>query len=334
MVTIQDVARKAGVAPITVSRVVNNSGYVAHAVRVRVETAVAELGYVPNAVARSLRSRRSNTLALVLTDITNPFFTTVARGVEDAANQAGVMVILCNTDEQEDKEQAYLQLLLQKRVDGVLLVPTSHTADSVRVIRQYGTAVVVLDRRVQDVDVDVVRCDSEQGAYALGCLLLSLGHRQFAVLAGPPGISTSEDRIQGFRRALREVGAQGYCQVYHGEFTQASGTAMTHAAMAIEARPTAIFAANNFLTIGALAALHEAAIRVPEEVALVGFDDLPAPLVTFPFLTVVAQPAYEMGKTAVELLLRRLKEGTESEYREIILDSELMIRASSGGQRS
>ena len=165
--TIQDVARLAGVAPITVSRVINRSGYISQETRERVETAIAELDYVPNTLARSLRSRRTLTLALVLTDITNPFFTSVARGVEDTASDAGFTVIFCNTDENEAEEQKYLQVLLQKKVDGMLLVPARSTAKSVEYIQKQNTPVVVLDRRIPQAKSDSVRCDSELGAYQL-----------------------------------------------------------------------------------------------------------------------------------------------------------------------
>src|SRR5512143_3389514 len=161
MATIHDVAHRAGVSPITVSRVINHSGYASRETRVRVEAAVAELGYVPNRLARSLRSKRTHTLALVLTDITNPFFTTVARGVEDTASDAGFTVVFCNTDESETEEQKYLQVLLQQQVDGILLVPARSTPESVMMIQKQGTAVVVLDRKMpSDTEVDVVRCES------------------------------------------------------------------------------------------------------------------------------------------------------------------------------
>ncbi len=333
MPTIQDVAKRAGVAPITVSRVVNNSGYVADELRARVEAAVAELGYVPNRLARSLRSRRSETLALVLTDITNPFFTTVARGVEDAASEAGYMVIVCNSDERADKEQTYLQLLLQQRVDGILLVPARGAAESVRFARQQHTPVVVLDRRADDVPADVVRCDSEHGAWLLGRHLLDLGHGRFAVLAGPAGVATSDDRVSGFQRALGESGADTVCTVYHGELTQASGAALVQQALASAPAPTAVLAANNFITIGALRGLRAAGCEVPADITLVGFDDLPEALVTFPFLTVVAQPAYDMGRRAVELLLARLR-GPATDYQEIVLPTWLEVRSSSAAPRA
>jgi LacI family transcriptional regulator len=202
---------------------------------------------------------------------------------------------------------------------------------SVERIRQQKVPVVVLDRRVPDAQADVVRCDSEGGACELGRLLHSLGHRRIAILSGPSGISTADDRVAGFRRALAAAGAPEGCRVYHGEFTQESGAAMTRQALAECPRPTALFATNNFIAIGALRALRDAGLRVPEDVALVGFDDLPAGLVTFPFLTVAAQPAYEMGRKAVAVLLERLAGDVPEELREIVLPTELVVRRSSGG---
>lgn len=329
-VTIHDVARRAGVAPITVSRVVNNSGYVSGEVRKRVEAAVAGLAYVPNALASSLRSRRTNTLALVLTDIGNPFFTTVARGVEDAAGDAGLMVIVCNTGESEEKEQKYLRMLVEKRVDGILLIPACDRRNSIRFLAKHETPVVVLDRRVPGARVDAVRCDSEGGAYQLGRLLVSLGHRGVAILTGPENVSISRERGDACRRAFAEAGFAPGAQVYYGEFTQASGYEMTGKALQAAPRPSALFAANNFIALGALSALRDAGIRVPEEIAVVGFDDLPAALVPFPFLTVAAQPAYEMGRKGVEVLLGRLHERPPRRFREIVLPTGLIIRQSSG----
>lgn len=334
MTTIHDVAKRAGVAPITVSRVINNSGYVGQDVRRRVQQAVADLGYVPNTLARSLRSRRTHTLALVLTDITNPFFTTVARGAEDAASDAGYLLLLCNTDEREDEEQRYLRMIVQKRVDGVLLVPAMAGGETLQVVHQHEVPVVVLDRRASDPNVDVVRCDSEGGAYQLGKLLVSLGHRVFATLVGPAGVSTADDRVAGFQRALDEGGVHASSRVYRGGLTIASGRQMTLQAIAAPERPTALFAANNFLAIGALNALREAGVRVPEDIALVGFDDLPPALVTFPFLTVAAQPAHEMGRRAVRLLLDRLAGCAPAERQEIVLPTEIIVRGSSGGPRT
>lgn len=331
MATIRDVAKQAGVAPITVSRVINNSGYVNEQTRARVEAAIADLGYVPNVLARSLRSRRTNTLGLILTDISNPFWTTVARGVEDAASDAGFNVILCNTDESEAEQDKYLHVLIQKQVDGVLLVPARSAVEPIKFIQSQNTSVVVLDRRIPNSQADAVRCDSEGGAYQLTRLLLSLGHRRIAMLSGPRGVSTAEDRVTGFQRALAEAGVDvDAAPVYYGKFSLESGYDMTLQALARTPRPSALFAGNNFIAIGALRALRDAALRVPEDLALVGFDDLPADLVVDPFLTVAAQPAYEMGRQATELLLARLSEEAPAAYQEIVLPTEIVVRKSSG----
>lgn len=334
MPTIRDVARLAGVAPITVSRVINNSGYISEETQVRVRAAIAQLGYVPNTLARSLRSRQTSMLALVLTDITNPFWTTVARGVEDAASDAGFTLILCNTDESEEEQDRYLHVLLQKQVDGILLVPAHNRPDPVQFIRQQNVPVVVLDRRLSGVETDMVRCDSVGGAKDLTRLLVSLGHCQIAALVGPRGVSTAEDRAAGYQRGLQEAGlACTSEQVVYGEFTIESGFAMTELALALSPRPTALLAGNNFIAIGALKALRSAGLRVPEDIAVVGFDDLPATMVVEPFLTVAAQPAYEMGKRATELLLARLSNRAPEDFQEIILPTELIVRRSSGTHR-
>ena len=331
MPTIQDVAKLAGVAPITASRVISHSGYSSRDVRERVLKAVEELGYVPNTLARSLRSRKTETLALILTDITNPFFTTIARGVEDAASDAGYTVIFCNTDESEEEERKYLNVMLQKRVDGILLVPAGGGLKSLQMARDQHTPVVVIDRRAGGENVDVVRCDSEGGASDLARLLISLGHQRIVMLTGPEGVSTADDRAAGYRLAMDEAGLES--QILTGSFTQASGGEMTRQALSAQPQPSALIAANNFIAIGALIALREMGLRVPEDVALVGFDDLPAGLVTFPFLTVAAQPAYEMGCRATRRLIERLKGIGDDEGREIVLPTEIILRASSGGKK-
>jgi LacI family transcriptional regulator len=336
MATIHDVAKRAGVAPITVSRVLNHSGYASQDTRERVEAAAAELEYVPNRLARSLRSKRTNTLALVLTDITNPFFTTVARGVEDTASDAGFTVVFCNTDESETEEQKYLQVLLQQQVDGILLVPARSTPESVEMIQKQGTPVVVLDRKMPpNTKVDVVRCENVEGANQLVKLLIGLGHRQIAVVSGPKIVSTAEDRVVGYCQAMTEAGLTSNADhIYYGAFTQDSGYAMTKQVLALQPRPTAIFAANNLIGIGVLKALQDVGLRVPEDVAMVSYDDLPANLVTFPFFTVAVQPAYEMAKKATQLLLARLAGAAPAQCQEVVLPTEIIIRQSSGQARS
>jgi LacI family transcriptional regulator len=333
MPTIQDVARRAGVAPITVSRVVNNSGYASEATRQRVEAAIEELGYVPNTLARGLRSKRTNTLALVMTDITNPFFTMIARGVEDAASAAGFTVIFCNTDESEEEEEKYTHILAQKQVDGVLLIPARSNPDSVEFLQSKKIPVVLLDRSVPNVRTDIVRCDSKGGAYQLVKRLIELGHQYISIITGPQGVSTSDDRIAGFIQALSEAGLADHRRIYAGSFTQASGYELTTQTITDDPPPTAIFGANNFISIGVLKALRDYGLKVPEDISVVSFDDLPAAMIVNPFLTVAAQPAYEMGKMATDLLLTRLSGESSGEFQEIILPTEIIERQSSGPPR-
>jgi LacI family transcriptional regulator len=331
MSTISDVAKRAGVSTMTVSRVINHSGYISQDTMERVEKAIAELGFVPNALARSLRFKQTKTIALVLTDITNPFFTTVARGVEDATSENGFSVMFCNTDESEAEEAENLNTLLQKQVDGVLLVPAGSSNESVTYLQERSIPVVVLDRRVPNVIVDTVRCDSVPGAYEVTQHLIELGHRRIGLLSGPMKISTSEDRVTGYMQAMRASGLEIHPQwVHYGLFTQNSGFQLAQALLGLDPRPTAIVAGNNFIAIGAYAALRQAGLRIPDDISLVTFDDLHERLLLEPFLTTVDQPAYEMGYEATRLLLAYLGGEPPAEPKEIILPTRLIIRSSSG----
>lgn len=330
MATVRDVASRAGVSPITVSRVINNTGYISRATRDKVEAAIAELGYVPNGLARSLRSKRSHTLAFVTTDITNPFFTSMARGIEDAASAAGYTVLFCNTDENAEKEDRYVQLLLQKQTDGVLLVPAKSSPRSVELLHDQDTPVVVLDRAIGSLKADVVRCDSVQGAFDLIRVLLERGHQRIAALGGPIGISTADDRIAGYERAMHAAGFSTQGLVFRGQFTEPSGFEMATAALNLTPRPTALFATNNFVAVGASRALEALGLAVPTDLSLVAFDDVPPVLAQYAFLSVVAQPAYQMGQEAVALLLARLGSDEPEPYREVILPTTLIVRGSVG----
>lgn len=330
MPNLLDVARHAGVSPMTVSRVVNGSGPVSPALRARVEQALVETGYMPNTIARNLRARRTDTIALLLPDMTNPFFTTLAQGVETAAREAGISLLLANSDEREDEERRLVPMLLQRQVDGLLVVPAGTGEETVRACRDRGVPLVLVDRRPGTEGVDVVRADSEGGSFELGRLLVGLGHRHMTVLSGPETVPTAVDRVAGFTRAVVDEAGLPAPSVLHGAFSIESGHDMTLAAMAQLPRPTALFAANNFIAIGVQHALAELGLEVPEDVAVVGFDDLPQAMVTFPFLTVVAQPAMEMGRRAVAVLLER-QANPSGPAQDVVLPTELIVRRSSGG---
>jgi LacI family transcriptional regulator len=334
MPNLLDIAKRAGVAPITVSRVINNSGYVSQSTRERVEAAVKELGYVPNTIARGLRSKRTHTLALIVTDITNPYFTSMARGVEDIAGASNYTVIYCNTDESETKEEKYANMLAQRQVDGVLLVPSCGNAKTIKFFEANDINVVLLDRRISGVRSDIVCSDSENGANRLVKLLIGLGHKQIAIIAGPKDVSTSADRVLGYQHALADAGLAENELIYYGAFNEQSGYELCNQALRQPSRPTAILGANNFIAIGIMKALHDLKLDIPGDISVVGFDDLPESMFMKPFLTVARQRAYEMGQLATELLLKRISGVLPQEHRELILPIEIIVRESSGPNRA
>ena len=331
MTNIRDVAKLAGVAPITVSRVVNGADSVTAATRQRVQHAIDQLHYVPNTLARSLRSHQSHTIALIVSDITNPFWTTIARGVEDTAAENDLRTILCNTDENPDKEALYLGMLVERRVDGVIIAPTTREKKRLALLKQLQVPCVLIDRRVEGFKADRVYGDSRTGARLLIDHLIALGHRHIALINGPGSISSAQDRAAGYRESLLQHGlAVEESLIFQGEFKHSSGYRLTQQALAARPRPTAIFAANNFIAMGVLQALQEADVSVPGEMAVVCIDDVPYFSLVDPFLTVAVQPAYEMGEAAARLLSERLAAGRADKSREVILALQLIIRRSCG----
>lgn len=333
MTTISDVAKRAGVSPVTVSRVINRVGNVNAATQQRVEQAIAELGYVPSGVAQSLRSKRTRSLALIVPDIQNAFWTTVARGVEDAAQSRGYSVFLCNTDENPAKQQRYLDVVISQRVDGVIIAPYGSQADDLARLRDRNVPTVVIDRHIEGWEVDSVSGDSLSGARALVSHLIGLGHRRIAMLAGPASTATATDRVAGYRIALAEAGIpEDPRLIWYGEYKALSGERMMAQALDAGGNPTAVFAANNAIAMGVIDELERRGLRIPHDIALVSFDDLPNTSRLFPFLTVAVQPAYEIGANAAQLLLSRLDADVPLQPRHVVLPTRLIIRYSCGSK--
>jgi LacI family transcriptional regulator len=332
MSAIHEVAKLAGVAPITVSRVVNNSGYVSEDTRRRVEAAIQELNYIPNSLGPSLRSKQTKTLALVLPHITGHFFGAIARGAEDAAYRLGYHVIMGNTDESEPKLEEYLLFLAKKQVDGFIIVPTSQHIP--RFFLKHKIPFVTLDRKAMEAEVDSVRADSVGGSFQLTKHLLELGHRNIAVITGEQDHSTAYERVAGAIQAFKEAGLSGQPQIYWSNYSRAAAYECTNQALALVPRPTAIFAASDGLLIGTILALRDANLHVPDDMSVVGFDDVPYSPLVDPFFTVAIQPTYEMGQRAIELLVARLTNDRPEGYQEVVLPMEIIVRKSSGAPKS
>ncbi|EEG07369.1 LacI family DNA-binding transcriptional regulator [Pseudogulbenkiania ferrooxidans] len=319
---IKDVAAAAGVSVATVSRALG-SGPVSAALRQRVEEAAKQLGYRPNLSARRLRSQHTQTVGLIVSDIRNPFFTAVSRAVEDAAYQAGMRVILCNTDENPDKEAMYLRLMEEERVSGVIFSPTRDTARRLRP-DAYDFPVVMIDRAGPAGQADAVVLDNRLAARQLVEHLVAQGYRHIGGLFGNTS-STGAERHAGFEAALAAHGLAG-----EGRFiapTAEAAEAVVTQWLAEEQRPDALIASNGLLLLGALRALQRAGLSSPHDLALAGFDNEVWTGLVGNGLTVIEQPVYEIGRTAMEMLLSRLDDPGLS-IRSVVLAGRLLVRGS------
>jgi DNA-binding LacI/PurR family transcriptional regulator len=327
---MKEVARRAGVSTATVSRVISGTTVVSRELRERVQAAIDELDYRPSRVARSLRTHRAKILGVIVSDIRNPYFTAVVRGIEDVANANAHSLLLCNSDEDAAKEELYIQVLLAERVAGVIISPTDEDSTTCRALVESRIPVVAVDRRLRRVDADMVIVDNVKGASQAVSHLARLGHRRIASIGGPTHISTGRERLEGYKKALVDHGiAVDESLIKIGDFKQDSGYRLAHELLSLENPPGAVFVANNLMTLGALCAIHERGLNIPRDVAIVGFDDMPWATSLAPPLTAVAQPTYELGSTAADLLLQRIAD-RERPLVEMTLEPNLVVRASCG----
>ena len=309
MASLQEVAQRAKVSIATVSRVLNKSDKVVPETRAIVEQALRELGYRPSRVARRLRMKdgRAHLVGLIIPDIQNPFYAEIARGVEDAAYAAEYALLLCNSDENPEKERFYLDVMRSESVDGIVLPPFDETDAAVIEIAATGMPVVCVDRSMAKLKTDLVEVDNHRGAFEAVSHLLDKGHKHIGLIEGRSQVSTSRERRRGYLDALAERGITVRKELMRaGDFKQESGRLLANELLALRKPPTALFVCNNLMTVGALATIHQRGLRVPQDVAIVGFDDLPWAEALDPPLTVVRQPAYEVGRQAMELLLKRI----------------------------
>lgn len=333
MATIHDVAKKANVSPMTVSRALNKPELISEATLRKVRAAIEELGYIPNKTARSLVSKQSKLLSVIVTNISNPFYTNIVRGAEDKALQLGYQLILNNSDENVEKESDYIDSLIGRGIDGVLIAPIGDDSKkNLRKLIRYNIPFVLVDRHVPEVEADLIFGDNHQSTRLLMDHLFGLGHTKIALINSPLSISNSRERLKSYREALKLNDLPiDERLIFQTSLTDIDTDAVIARllAMSDEARPTAIVAANNFIGVNTIQSLRRKQKRVPDDFAVVCFDD-PEPIPDFnPFLTVAAQPAYSFGFLGMQLLIERIEGLAPREYRKITLSSELLVRKSS-----
>lgn len=326
-VTIRDVAAIADVSPATVSRVLNADEHVKPELRERVLAAVSRLDYRPNSQARSLRTQATRVLGLIISDIQNPFFTSLVRGVEDVAQASGYSVVLANSDEDLGKEQQYLRVAAAEAMAGVILSPASSSRTRIGELVQRGIPVVTLDRRIA-ADVDSVTVDNVAGARRAVEHLIEAGARRIGHIAGPDDVSTSADRLAGYHEALRAAGIEIDPElVVRGDYRVDGGRQAAAQLLELPVRPDALFAANNLMLVGTIQAMSERGLQAPQDLLLAGFDEMSWAGFAPP-LTLVEQPTYEIGRLATEILLRRIGGDTVA-AEHVVLEASLRVRASS-----
>ncbi len=330
--TIYDIAREAGVSIATVSQVINGKGKISEKRRAEIMEIMERLHYQPSAIAAALTGKQTYTLGLLVPDISNPYFAELARAVEDRSRKLGYSVVICSTDNKDERVERYLNLLQQKRVDGMMIGTGIDNADILAPLLQQSIPVALIARQMPTLSVHTVAIDDRLGGALAAQHLLELGHTHLAVLSEPFKVSSSQERIRGFREQLQQAG-----HTLASERIRAS-SADLHAAkqevlqlLSDIERPTGLFCCNDIQAIGALQAAKELGLRVPEDVSIIGFDDTILASVTSPPLTTIAQPIEELGRHAVDILIEELKDHNKQPQQKV-LKPELVVRESTGRQ--
>ena len=335
MANIKDVAIKAGVSITTVSHVINDTRYVSDELRERVFDAMRVLDFHPNTLARSLRSGRTKTIGLIVPDISNLFFAEVARKIEDRGLEHGYSVILCNTDDEGAKEAEYINVLIAKQVDGIIFISAGFDKENLQKPLSNKIPIVIADRDISGVPTDVVLVNNHQGGYLATKYLIGLGHKSIACISGPSQLTPSAQRVEGYREALKEAGlAENGSLEIAGDFRYQGGEAAMAKILGSDKKPDAVFACNDMMALGAMRAINNKGLRVPQDISLVGFDDIPISECVYPSITTIAQPIKLLADVVVDYLVERIgikanrKNKEAPEFRRTILETKLVVRDS------
>ncbi len=330
---MRQIASRARVSVGTVSHVINQTANVREPARRRVLAAIKHLGYQPSLLARGLRRNQTTIIGMIIPDISNPFFPHIVRGVEDVAYQNSFRLMLCNTDNDVQKEQVYFHELHAYRMAGLIVIPAADSSLGEPNGRGADVPLICIDRKPAGWRGDCITVDNVKGAYEATRYLIEHKHRRVAAITGPLRLTNAQQRLEGFKKALAEAGLPLVPEyIQEGRFERLSGYEKTMVLLRFFPPPTAIFAANDLVALGVLSALRELGLRCPEDVSLVGFDDLEVSAFTNPALTTVAQPSYQMGARAAALLFERLR-GTRTQPQHVVLDTVLKARHSVAGPK-
>jgi len=337
MANIKDVAKLADVSTTTVSHVINRTRYVSDELTERVKKVMKELNYRPNALASGLRSGKTRSIGLIIPDISNQFFAEISRKIEDKGFEHGYSVILCNSDDDKSKEKNYIDVLVTKQVDGIIFISSGKDSDNLGKTLEFNVPIVVVDRDIQAIDADIVLVNNKSGGLIATRYLIELGHRRFACIAGPSPITPSAMRIAGYKQALREASIPIDTDlIISGDYRFSSGEKAMRELLSIPHSPTAVFASNDMMALGAYKAVYNSGLKIPDDISIIGFDNIPLSQVMYPALTTIGQPIQEMAELAVNQLVERMKFQDqriklleeEPNFRHVVLETELIIRNS------
>jgi len=332
MSSLKNVADMAGVSVATVSRVLNSDDVVKEETKQKVLAAIKKLNYSPNRVAQRLRSTKKNSriIGLLIPDIQNPFYVDVIRGIEDYAYAHNSVVIIGNFSQDEKKEKLYIDILKSESVDGFIVAPSNEKDVYIKALIKDGFPIVCIDRGMKDIEVDLVKVDNQQGVFNAIKHLIKMGHTRIGHVTGKPFLPTTHERRAGYEEAMKTYDLEIDPQIIVSSNSDyESGAEQTANLLDLENPPTAIFTANNLITLGALDTINKRGLRIPDDIAVVGFDDVYWANSLNPPLTAVRQPGFEIGKRSCELLIQRINKPDRS-VASIILKTELMIRKSCG----
>lgn len=326
-VTMLDIARLSGVSKATVSMVINQKDVnISEETRNKILKLVEELNYIPNSVARSLATRKSGTIGIILPDITNPFFSEISRAVEDEANNEGFNIVICNSDNELKKEKNYIQLLVSKQVDGVIFISGGKSSGNIEILKNNNIPFVIVDRY----------CEDYEGYYGVFCLnkegvakgieyLYNIGKRKIAFVTGPKELEISKQRLEGYKSACRKRGIYKKEYIFEGDFTIEGGIKATENILKFPERFDTIFYSSDIAAFGGMKILLRNGYKIPQDIGIMGFDNIKISEFIEPELTTIAQPIYEMGKESVNLLIKIIN-GEEIKLRQIFLKPELVKR--------